>query len=70
MLNDVVLSSSEHNHDLDPGKIEAAKVVSAIRTRAVEGGGGNQGRLYNKPEKEFRWKEHLICRHTSLHNVQ
>lgn len=37
MLNDVVLSSSEHNHAPDPAKNEAAKVVSAIRKRAVEG---------------------------------
>ena len=35
-LNDDLLSSSEHNHALDPAKNEAAKVVSAIRKRAVK----------------------------------
>src|SRR6218665_4202441 len=37
MLNDHVVSSSEHNHAPDPAKNEAAKVVSAIRKRAAEG---------------------------------
>src|SRR6218665_1807048 len=35
--NDVVLSSSEHNHAPDPAKSEAAKVVSDIRKRELEG---------------------------------
>jgi len=37
MLNEDVLASSEHNHVSDPAKNQAAKVVSAIRKRAVEG---------------------------------
>ena len=36
MLNEDVLASSEHNHVSDPAKNQAAKVVSAIRKRAVE----------------------------------